>query len=392
MKLKPIVASMILMGLTAPAFAASNYDTQSQLDSMKAQLAKMESVLKQNQSGGFGQSADWFNRITVSGMVNVDGYYANNVPTTYSEKNSNAAKLNNANLFIHALVNEWVTGDLNFSYGDENSTFLRHDTKSNKFLDEAYVTIGNFAKNPFYFRAGKLYVPFGVYDRYPLVQDNATQLMTETSGTSAQVGFVSPMGIYASIYGLQGAQPYTYGTVSKRTRMDNFGANLGYAYNADRAGFKLDAGYLNNLYDVNYFTYLAETAGLKGFDKRYHGVSVSADARFAAFDASAKYVAVLTDYETSIKKNKTQALGVTAGVTFPVLAHATRFGLGYQRTKDGNVFALPENRYYGEYTFNISKWTDVGLAVVHDRDYGTSDNGSDRTSTSGIARLSVKFA
>src|SRR5689334_19016632 len=141
MKLKPIVASMILMGLTAPAFAASNYDTQSQLDSMKAQLAKMESVLKQNQAGGFGQSADWFNRITVSGMVNADAYYANKTPTVYTGKSSNAVKLNNANLFIHALVNEWVTGDIDFTYGDTNSIFSRHDTSdSSNVLDEAYVT------------------------------------------------------------------------------------------------------------------------------------------------------------------------------------------------------------------------------------------------------------
>lgn len=85
MKLKPILASLILLGLAAPAAFASvaatpSASTQSQLDSMRAQLNKMEAVMNQNSAGGFEQSSDWTSRITLSGLANVDAYASNTSP------------------------------------------------------------------------------------------------------------------------------------------------------------------------------------------------------------------------------------------------------------------------------------------------------------------------
>lgn len=256
--LKPIVASMILAGVTFPAFAAD--DTQAQLDSMKAQLAKMEAVIKQNQSGGFGQTQDWFKRITISGLVNADGYMSNKSFT--SSRSSNALVLNNANLFVDAAINEWTNGHLAFLYQDNNATFNLHKSKfgNNDVLDEAYVTVGNFAKSPVYFRAGRQYLPFGTYDRFPLVV-NPTQLLTETSATAVQLGFVLPSGFYGSVYGLQGlrqAGDFRFdeesGKADQRQKVRNGGANLGYAYNTDQMGFRIDVGYINNMADVDYIT------------------------------------------------------------------------------------------------------------------------------------------
>lgn len=404
--LKPIVASMILAGVTFPAFAAD--DTQAQLDSMKAQLAKMEAVIKQNQSGGFGQTQDWFKRITISGLVNADGYMSNKSFT--SSRSSNALVLNNANLFVDAAINEWTNGHLAFLYQDNNATFNLHKSKfgNNDVLDEAYVTVGNFAKSPVYFRAGRQYLPFGTYDRFPLVV-NPTQLLTETSATAVQLGFVLPSGFYGSVYGLQGlrqAGDFRFdeesGKTDQRQKVRNGGANLGYAYNTDQMGFRIDVGYINNMADVDYIT-----NGMSGqYTDRVGGLSAGIDFRYTMFDFGARYVKALkrfnssdidaTAYDSSTHGIEPAAYGLTAGITFPVMAHQSRFGLGYQHSNDSanigiNGAGLPQNRYYGEYMVNISKWTDIGLAVVHDRHYNASImNGG--SSTTGIARLSVKFA
>lgn len=415
--LKPIIASMMLAGVTFPVFAAD--DTQAQLDSMKAQLAKMEAVIKQNQSGGFGQTQDWFKRITISGLVNADGYMGNKSFT--SDKSSSALVLNNANLFADVAVNEWTTGHLAFLYQDNNAAFNLHKNSKNSSdaLDEAYVTIGNFAKSPIYFRAGREYVPFGTYDRFPLVL-NPTQLLTETSGTAAQLGFVLPTGFYGSVYGIQGLQK---NTDNGRQRLKNAGANLGYAYSTEQMGFKFDVGYINNMADVNFVSNSGiSVSGLtssgfslpisnplsQGYTDRVGGLSVGADFRYSMFDFGARYVTALKRFNSkdissldfnyppaaNTQTPKPSAYGLTAGVTFPVMAHQSRFGLGYQHTKDSSRIGLvgvPQNRYYGEYAVNISKWTDIGLALVHDRNYsqGIMNGGS---STTGIARLSVKFA
>lgn len=266
MKLKPIIASMMVM-LSAPAFAA---DTQSQLDSMKAQIAKMDAVINQNQNPNIRQ-ADWFNRITISGIMNADAFmadrasnfrtvsaggYAGALPLGTATPSGNAQNLSlsNANIFVHALVNEWVAADVDFIYQDSNRNFVARSANASA-LDEGYVTIGNFAKSPIFFRAGRLYEAYGVYERYPMLT-NPTQLLTETSATTAQLGFVLPQGFYGSIAALQGlpsvgngiaysnaSSGYVNGNQNNRSRIQNGVANLGYSFNGDNNfGAKIDVG------------------------------------------------------------------------------------------------------------------------------------------------------
>lgn len=440
MKLKPIIASMMLLGLAAPAFADDN---QSQLDSMKASIAKMETIIGQNQNANISQPQDWFNRITISGLVNVDAYVANRpsvfkattfsatVPFVTTNVNpsssggSNNIALQNANIFAHAVVNDWVTADIDFVYQDNNHNFVARPNNSTA-LDEAYVTIGNFARTPVYFRAGRIYEAFGMYERYPLLTQ-PTQLLSETSATTAQLGFVVPMGFYGSIAGFRGLpqSANNAGFVVKnsqasgvtangiefgnRTQVQNGVANLGYMYATDNFGAKLDVGYIYNMADVNY---IAATLPIQ--TKAFGGVSASADVRYNAFDAGLRWVGAVRNTPDIISTNggnaKPQAGGVDIGYTFPVMAHSSRIGAGYQYTRQAvlaggsssfNVNGLPKNRWYADYMVNISKWTDLGFAVYQDKDYGTSDGctpeatscaGTGNTSTVGVLRLSVKVA
>src|SRR3989338_9871292 len=77
MKLKPIVASMLVL-VSGPVLAAAsdNANTQAQLDAMKANVAKLQAIVEQNQPGGFQQPDNWWNRITLSGQAIVDGFYS----------------------------------------------------------------------------------------------------------------------------------------------------------------------------------------------------------------------------------------------------------------------------------------------------------------------------
>lgn len=419
MKLKPIIASMMLLGLSAPVFAD---DTQSQLDSMKAQIAKMESVIGQNQNANISQSQDWFNRISISGLINADAYVANKAPVFNRDGSTQNLALQNANIFAHAVVNDWVTADIDFVYQDSNANFVPRPNNSTA-LDEAYVTIGNFARTPIYFRAGKLYEAFGMYERYALIT-NPTQLLSETSATTAQVGFVLPQGFYGSIAAFRGlpkasdGEAIKYDTVGgvtangvedNRNRVQNGVANLGYMYSSDNFGAKVDVGYIYNMADVNYIA-----AILPSQTKAFGGISASADIRYGAFDAGLRWVGatkrsddILGSVEVvgpnllSAKGAKPQAGGIDVGYTFPVLAHSSRLGAGYQFTKEaalvggssiGNINGLPKNRWYADYMVNISKWTDVGVAVYRDKDYAVSDLGTGEKATVGILRLSVKIA
>lgn len=454
MKLKPIVASLMLLGLAAPAFAddsTANAATQPQLDSMKAQINTMQAIINQNSVGGFDQPCDWMNRITVSGMINVDGYYSNRTQTfgfdprgtsrvepilppgpgdrdTFGNGgNTNNLDINNANLIVDALVNDWTNVHINVLHTDRtNDAFTPWLNNVNATFDEAYVTIGNFCQSPVYFRAGREYIPFGVYQRYPMVM-NPTQMLTETRATAAQLGFVSPVGVYGSLYAFRGLASdddvnFVAGGEVQRPRVANWGADLGYAYcdNVNDWNTKLDAGWIRNMADVNY---IAQNLG-NNYEDQVHGLSLSADFGFQAFDASLRYVKALGDFDRQdiaefdknrfggvgdVENARPSAYGAEVGYSFAVVNnHSSRVAVGYQHTKESssNVFpgfpgisvasvggfGMPQERYYGSYTVNVSKWTDVGFELYHDRDYSTRHFGTGKNATAAAVQLGVKFA
>jgi hypothetical protein len=411
MKLKPIVASLMLLGLAAPAFAANSSTSagnQAQLDEMKAQLNKMQAVIDQNSAGHFQQLCDWFNRITLSGMVNVDGTYGNRSPTRQSNGSVSNLAVNNANIFLDAAVNDWTNVHLNLQHRDNLSSSITPPSLANQDtdFDEAYVTIGNFAQSPLYLRAGREYVPFGVYDRYPIVM-NPTQLLSETRATAAQVGFVSPMGIYGSAYGFRGLAK-TGDATRDQARVQNYGFDLGYGYCADAWGLKLDAGYLRNMNDVN-----DVAVNRSSYQEQASGLSLHAGVNVQQFDFKGDYVTALQNFNVSdlsrgttpAKGAKPTAWGLEAGLSFPVANnHTSRLAVGYQRSKDsvavgtttagdsGATIGLPKNRWYGDYVVNVSKWTDVGFELYRDQAYSRSNGGSGSNATVGVVRLGVKFA
>jgi hypothetical protein len=409
MKLKPIVASLMLLGLAAPAFADDSA-TQAQLDQMKAQINKMQAVINQNGSGAFQlqQPADWMSRITISGLANLDAGYGTRAPIFRSASASGGGNvsnidLNNANVLVDAAINDWTTAHMNLMassnvHQDLAPVFAATSTDSNRvLLDEAYVTLGNFAQSPLYFRGGKEYVPFGVYDLYPMVV-NPTQALTQNNATAAQVGFVSPMGLYGAVYGFRGLTQAN-DAVNNRAAVKSYGADLGWTACTSAWGVKLDAGYINNMADVDY---VGTSTGLLGsYVSKVPAYSLHAGFNVQQFDIKGDYVSAASSFDTAdLTYNgsgaKPKAYGAEAGYSFPVMNnHTSRVALGYQHTRDAvnvGTYGLPLTRWYGMYTVNVSKWTDVGFELYRDRGYSVSNGGTGNNATVGQLRLGVKFA
>ncbi len=453
MKLKPIVASMFLLGLvSAPVLASADTDsdTQSQLDAMKAKIAKMEAMLDQNHSGtGLTSSPTWFNNITVSGLVNVDAAASNRTPgegntslnstqngvkffngfNLYNNADSSNINLTDAELFIDAQINDWTKAHLGFDFGQEvgenNIDNLVLSEPQGPTLDEGYITIGNFSQSPVYFLAGREYVPFGNYDRYAIVP-TLTQLLTETQETAVQLGVVDASGFNGAIYTFRGTNQTGEGFTddNTRTRVENYGVNLGFGNSDTNSGYNISLGYLANLADVNFVD-----AGLNdGYTDQVGGLSASLSGNVAGFDAKLDYVTALRKFDTAdsiyedVNKDaaKPWAAGIDAGYSFLTMAHQSRFGLSYQQSGQaadlgpailaneaqagvesavnygnfafGQFGGMPQRRYQAEYNVNLSPATDLGFVLYHDQDYSNFDLGSGSNATTGVVRLGVKFA
>lgn len=426
MKLKTLVTTMIVAGaVSANAFAD---DMQAQLDAMKAQIAQMQATMNTNNATTGLPSDGWFNRISISGMANIDANGSwSHEPVGFANQNPSDIQVTNANLFVDANVSDWTKLHLGAVFSSDNSTsfnllragaFTSNETDRNVNIDEAYATIGNFAKSPFYLKAGQQYLPFGDYTPYGDITPSFTQVLSQVNNPSAVAGFVANNGVNGSVYALEGLNKISgSGTVASRSDTDskdsirNWGASLGVQNAYNNIGYKAGLGYLYNMADVTGIaTMLSDTGattatnGVSGYTHSAGAVAANAGVKVKAFDADAKYVTAVQKFnaaDVSYDGNgaKPAAWTVDAGYSFPVLSHDSRVGLGYQGTKEASgvqVYGTDSNpaktRYLANYTVNVSKFTDLGFEIRHDVDYSVSNGGTGNSANTATARLAVKFA
>jgi len=450
MNLKPFVASMFILGLASSPALANTYsaeNTQAQLDAMKSKIAKMESIINTNGPGNF-QQPNWFNRISISGQANLDARWGNRSPINFGLgpdgvlRNQSATDLsvNNANLYFDAAVNNWTKVHVGLLYRDTNnfssvagiasvpSSQFNPQLGNNNFnsvLDEAFVRIGNFEKTPVYFQGGKQYIAFGNYKQFPMVVP-FTQLLTQSNQTAATIGFVDGSGFNGAAYIFRGAPkmgdiaaPGVVGGFPTTSRVQNFGVNLGIANTNDKMGYNFSVGYLRNMVDVKYIRDRigsnANAIGPGAYFNPVGALSVDAGIAVGAFDANAHYVTALQTFDARDMQYvsagravaaKPRAWGIELGYGFKVVGdHQSRVSVGYQASRQtggiinaGRVtqttvngdLNIPKQRWVADYTVNVSKNADVGVAVYNDRDHNSG--GTNRSATVGVLRLAVKFS
>lgn len=420
MKLKSVVASMLALGLASTAALAASSDTinRAEFDAMKDQVAKMEAALNQHHAGlnaPISNTNDWFNRVTVSGQFDVDTYMSakNSYRFQNNGGNTSAIELPNANLFVDAQVNNWVKAHAAIHFdnnvkrdGLANVQEALYEHVNASWLDEAYVTIANFAQSPAYVRAGREYVPFGSYDAHAITP-SLTQMLTQTQATALQAGVVMANGFNASAYTFNGTDLDK--NQQKNRRINNFGLNAGYANSYNNVSYTANVGYLYNMADVNY---VAAGREYNTVDHVVGGISVDGSVKSGAYDASVHYVTALRSFDVTDLTHftndeqagaKPSAWGVEAGYSFAVAGYDSRIGLGYQRSSQANnvgphvynehgtvSYGMPKQRYVAQYDINVWKNTDLGFQVYHDRNYDDKTTGN--SNTTGLVRLSVKLA
>lgn len=460
MNFKPVVASLFALGLvSAPVMAANEGKEQHKHHkhhvrhhehhgvraghAISSENFAHERFMNASNAKSPVASFDWMNRIHFSGMINVDGKYTNRaplgiVPGFRVHQYSAGLNVNNANLFVDVDVNHCVTAHVGLAYvadsvnlfdlGVNTSDDLEAYTDSIRSdrgavwanghlgVDEAYITYRDFANSPFYFRAGKMYVPFGYNpDIYPITE-SLTQLLSQTRATTAQLGWISNYGLYASVFALDGATSGYFRTSDQDnrqgdesgarsfTRVENWGANLGYCSAYSDIRYHVAASYLKDIRDVEF---LAAVEDLGRFSTVPHfprvplfrqsgGAAFHGDATYGPVYFSADYVAALRNLDPRNNRQggrhhenetRTQAGELTGTYFTNLWGYNTGFSLGYQRSWEAERVLLPRWRYQGDICVNVLPHTTLAFEYHYDRDYGS--NGRRRDGIAPVADETV---
>lgn len=428
--MKKFVASLVTVGLATVGLVSGTSALAAQADqdmpSMKARVAQLEATLAQmSQQDGRPAQANgaWSKYIRVSGGVNVDTKLVGSLGLNDTQSATNAARtpgrftgenvrrvgINDAFLNVDADVNDWISGRVGVTYSavtdNYNIGMDDLDTDLNFHVDQAYVTMANFDKQPYYMRAGLQYVDFGSYSLHPITKP-FTQVMTEINDVAIQVGALDMSGVNGSFFIMQ--TPYGKAespTETSNRRQVNYGGSLSYDYPSnDDMAYHVKVGYLENMVGLDSFARVAGASTWTYTDAIPMG-SLAGGVSSGPFAANFEYDTAFKSFHDDdgityqVGRNaKPKAVDLNVSYKFKYLDNRDNtVVVGYDRSWEASVMGLPRDRYYVDYTVGLYKNTDVTLEWTHDNDYSSNNLNPDGFVSSGrnfnvvSARLAVNF-
>lgn len=354
----------------------------------------------------------WGKWLQVSGIVNTDASYWS-APYfdqgTRDRESTSYFGLATANLNLDSHLGSWVRLHVGGLYTNGNSPAIRNFRPARPAnhqvnLEDAYATLANFQKTPFYLKAGQMFTPFGRYQRYPVTQ-SLTQILTQTDLPAVQAGYVSQMGIFASVYGLSGEHKFNHNNSDGLT---NYGATVGYQNFRTGVDYDVGVGYLNNLSDVDAMRSVAQLT--HGYVKSVPGVSAYGDIYAGPFGFGARYMTATTRFSPvnyayfngNINLGaKPYAADFDASFKFDTRGHHSMFDVFYQLTGQAsnlaplvngdNITRLAVYRYGASYAVKIIKDLAFTVQWYQDKNYPTRNGGNSKRDNVLTGRLSFAF-
>lgn len=308
--------------------------------------------------------------LTLSGVVEVEANHTKD----FDGNSSSGLELATVELAIDAQAHPWVQGHVLFLYeeGDDDDVVI----------DEAFITIGNSKKTPFYLSAGRMYVPFGNFTTF-MISDPLTLEMAETQESAVQVGYGSE-NWHSALYAFNGDT--SEGDDS--STIEQYGAHVGYSFAEQSWNVAVDTSYTSSLFDSDL---LAEEFGEAAVAGDYiPGFGVQGILGIGNVTLIGEYIAALEDLDIEGEKINPYTFNVEGAIVVELLGHETAFALAWQGSED-LVNILPEQRFMASVGISLFEDTALTLEYTYDQDYDEHDGGSDDNSKSLTAQLAYEF-
>lgn len=440
MKLKLVVASMSVLGLiSCTAFAADapkhkkHHHHRSYHHTTMAHHTTV--VTHDYKDMGALPVNDWYNRITLDGVINFDTTWGNR-SMGYMGENNQRLSLNPAQINVNANVNDWTKAFVAITFDDTSSRLNGASTAANPVaainrpmpgvyenikgstlganFEQAFLTIGNMDELPVYLRLGKQFVAFGKYDPHAITR-SVTTVMSETLRTAATIGFQTRSGFAGELFAFdnplrQAASATSFNSHTKA----NYGGQVSFAMPSDSLGFDVGLGYMYDITGVQDVAYAVSLyngsfgATVPTYANRVSVADLYGDVNTGPFSFALRYVTALQRFASADLPTKAiTPAGTTGAKPWAVdLSGMYKFNawdrnqdvyIGYQGTQNAVNLYLPKNRITAGY--GIEMWrngnlglTSVGLEFNHDVAYGVADGGTNNSSNQLHLRVTAKFS
>ena len=317
----------------------------------------------------------WFENITLSGLVEVEASYADT-----PEGRESDLIVATVELGIDAQLTDWVNAHV---------LFLYEDGMDHPEVDEALITIANLDKSPWLLATGRMYLPFGNF-KSNMVSDPLTLEIGETREEAVQVGYFAD-NFYASAFLFNGDA-----NEDGSSHIDDFGFNLGWAHQASDEHFGYDVG-------VSWTSNLADSDSLQetitdpdDLQEKVSGIGLHGLLDMGSLVLIAEYLSATESFDVidlafDGDGAKPQSWNLEAGWRFQIMEKEAVIGMAWQQTKEAVALELPESRLLATVSVEVYTNTSLSLEYTHDKDYSVSQGGSGDDSDALTLQLAASF-
>ncbi len=411
--------------ITAPFIHSGRQFSGSDLIVNYSTIKKNVAILQQNENfvdamTAMGLTLPNYPLLELSGNIEALGQNISG----HSTASNTDLNLSNAELDMQARISTWVSGFMSFVYSSGQSGGGSRVSNSNVFLDNGFITIGNFNRSGFYGTVGQLYVPFGSFSTND-ISNPFNKTLFRTKGRPVVLGYSStePTGLDASIYGYRGDartgsdEANLAGNETAKTEILNeFGADTVYHFMLGGANIGLGASVINNVSDsggmqstglpVDQFSGFGESAQDQVLKHNVPGADLRTDISAGPF-------ALIGEYTTATQAFSPQDLTYNGHGAQPAASHfegdyrfkfynrPSTVTLAYDQSSEALALNVPLRGYTLSASTSIFRNTLLSLELHHYINYGSDDiasgnnaavfNSEGGTSTGIMAQLDAYF-
>ena len=216
-----------------------------QMAQLQKQINKLAAQKKE------GVHTQFLDRISLSGGINVQTAFSDkSSPTSFTGPGNQTFNLNTAYLNFNALLTDWMRSFVSLTYEPSGVTTTTGGAFTGPEIEQAYLQFSKSKDSHYHLDLGKQYLPFGVYNRYPVV-NSLTQSLAELNKVGA-VGGITYNPFFGSlyIYSQQGTLS-GFGSTA-RDQLLNGGAEIGAIQVSNKFGYEASLGYTNNMAETRF--------------------------------------------------------------------------------------------------------------------------------------------
>jgi hypothetical protein len=342
--------------------------------SMEDRIRHLEESIGRDAAGN-----DWYDRIQISGLVEVEAGYGEvdfTDPTAGDEETSDV-DLATVELDVDAKIADHVDGHVLLKYEEDDL-----------FMDEGFITLNGTEAFPVYLIAGRQYIPFGNFDSH-FVTDPNTLILGETNEGAVVAGYRfggEMLDISAGVFN---------GEIDESGKDDTIDGFVAAVTVQPVETLMFGASCTSNLASSDALSEAVQDVDSDGetdsLDDLVGGWSAFVTFRFLdGFKIIGEYVAALDHFNAGeiydaadTEKRKPSAWNVELGAA---IVENVEVAACYGGADDGGTEFLPETQYGAVLNWGIFENTNLALEYLH----GEFEDDAQETN-SLVAQLAVEF-